>query len=226
MRRGRRFLLLLAFALAPAFAREAVSAPGPLSMTVTPAFARFIASDAHRKTVLDTARRHNENLPDTCKAMDFAVSSTVVIYAPFRMDGAKPIEGAWAEPVTGTGCGKTLHFGVLTIVAPGESAVTLSLVPGESRADPMLQRDSVKDVLDHAAVAVGGCKELVVIDTRFDDWEGATPIKTNHGREARPWRETWIVWACSKHVAVTVHFTPNAEGTSVVVKSSEVKPVP
>jgi hypothetical protein len=193
---------------------------------VTPGFAHFLASEEHRQIVLDTARRHSENVPNSCKSMSFALAAQVTIYAPVRIEGGKPVEGAWAEPVMGTGCGKSIRFTALTIVAPGKAPVTLSLIPGDTRADPVLQRDSVKDVLDHVAAATGGCKELVVTDTRFDDWEGPAEKPAAHGRETRPWREVWTVWACGKLVEVPIHFTPNGAGTLYEVKSAEVKPRP
>jgi hypothetical protein len=222
----RAFVCVVLAVVLPTLHAGATWAAGQQSpATVTPSFARYLAGETYRQTAIEAARRHNDNLPDSCKTMSFALSAVVTVYAPVRMEGGQPVEGAWAEPVMATGCGKTLRFAVLTIVAPDKPAMTLSLIPGDSRADPMLQRDSVKDVLDHASVASGGCKDMVVTDTRFEDWEGG-PVKGPHGREARPWRETWTVWACGKLLDVPVHFTPNDRGTLIEVKSAEVKPKP
>lgn len=216
---------LILLAVLAGLAGEGRAAEAPPGKTVfTPELTHYLASAEHEQAVLDAARRHNERLPDKCPSMAFSSTGLMAIFAPIRMGAdARPVEGAWNEPVTASGCGSTKQFNVLTFVAPGQPIAEVALLPGDTKADPALQRDALVNVYQGAALHAKDCQELIVTGTKFEAWEGEPVKNALHGPNARPWRETWTVWACRRVVDVPIHFVPDERGTGFRVVPREVK---
>lgn len=187
---------------------------------VVPAFAAYLARADHRNAVLEVARWSNIDLPTECRDMTFAIGKSVRIFNPPRFDEAgEPVLGAWAEDVEGTGCGRKVRFNVFTRVDLDRFPKVEALMPGETRADPPLQREILTRAFKVVSDVGTSCDDRIVTDTRFAAFEGSGDAIA----EKRPWRETWIVEACGKRYDVPVHFLPYGHGTAVRVIPTEVK---
>jgi hypothetical protein len=136
----KAILSLLVIALSAPAARA--QAPGAQA---SGEFSRYLADPQHQGDVIAAARRTNALLPESCAAAEFRFTGLVSIQRPPRFDaGGRPIDGMWSEPVMATGCGVTRRFNVLTIAAADKPPRQVGLLPGTTRADPLLQRDSLR----------------------------------------------------------------------------------
>lgn len=99
----------------------------------------------------------------------------------------------------------------LMLFIENEKSRAIELLPGETKADPRLQRDAIRAA--KAAVAGAnppGCEKSWVTDTRE-----ITPYKDG----ATPWSERWKFDLCGKGAEVEMSFTPaGGAGTSFGVK--------
>jgi hypothetical protein len=173
------------------------------------ALTRFVGAAENRDAVLSVARQHEAALPDACPSAAFQKVGVLTLYRPVRFDAqGRPTEGAWRESVEATGCGTRRTFNVLTIIAADEPVRRVPLLPGGTIADPVLQQDALPDAVRGAAAANPGCRDGIVVDTRFDEFEGASAA-------SRPWRETWTVAGCGRLVDVPITFAPDARGTGI-----------
>jgi hypothetical protein len=80
----------------------------------------------------------------------------------------------------------------------------VEMLPGESAADPLLQRDAMQGALAALIPATPeGCKHPVATDTSVT---GSPP----NGRD--PWVERWTFDLCGKKAALDMTFTPSPNG--------------
>ena len=81
---------------------------------------------------------------------------------------------------------------------------TVAMLPGESAADPLLQRDAMQGALAALIPATPkDCEHTVATDTSIT---GSPP----NGRD--PWVERWTFDLCGKKAALDVTFTPSPNG--------------
>jgi hypothetical protein len=95
----------------------------------------------------------------------------------------------------------------LMLFLENEKSRAIELLPGETKADPRLQRDSILVAKVAAAGAnPPGCEKSWVTDTREID-----PYKDGN----TPWSERWKFDLCGKGAEVEMSFTPaGGAGTS------------
>lgn len=219
---GARTLRTIVLAiLAAALLAPAAWAQAP-ARSPSPEFSRYLASDGHRAGVIAAAQRTNTLLPGSCAAAAFRWTGLVSVQRPPRFDaGGQPIDGMWSEPVIATGCGVTRRLNVLTLAAPDKPPRQVGLLPGTTHADPLLQRDGLHYAFLGATLLAKDCKRIIVTDTRFDDYEAPPAADAQPGRQPRPWRETWTLWACGTAIDMPIHFVPDATGTGIHVAPSE-----
>ncbi|HYM32899.1 MAG TPA: hypothetical protein VEU47_16480 [Candidatus Cybelea sp.] len=207
-------------------AQSAASPPVDPKLT-TPALQKYMASPEHWQAVVDSAQRQNAIIPGSCSSLVFSHTGIVRQTKPVTMrpDGT-PDEGFWGEAIEGKGCGTTKQFNLYTIAAANQPIKVIAAVPGNTHADILLQRDSLQYVFLAAGVAAKDCKQQVVTEATFGDYEGGPLPNALAGPNARPWRETWTVWACGKLLDVPVHYLPDATGTGISVSNKEIKTRP
>jgi hypothetical protein len=97
----------------------------------------------------------------------------------------------------------------------GKSEV-YGLFPGKSAAGAALQHDAVQ-YAGAGAGATGSC-QVDVLETSLPDGEPSS--------SKAPWDEKWTVRACGKRSVVTMHFVPDATGTTINVIPKETVPLP
>jgi hypothetical protein len=191
---------------------------------VPPVLAKIIASAEHRKAVIEAAQQSSAWLNNRCGRATFAITPDVAIYQAPELDAqARPTAGAWRERIIATGCGASRTLNVLKFVKSPGSLVSGTLLPGTTRADPLLQRDAFH-YATVAAAAPATCGQTYVADTAFAGIEGAANASLPPGRRYPPWKEEWTVVACDRRSVVTLHFAPDATGTNITAHLNETRP--
>jgi hypothetical protein len=191
--------------------------------TLPAALTAYTARDDYRKAIVDSAKELEGRLPNACAGMTYTVSGDIRFHTSTEFDAqGEPIKGLWVEIVNGTGCGQTVRFNILTIARPDQPPRSISMLIGDTHADPTLQRDAIPYALQAAHRLAPDCHQVGVVDTRFDAFEGDAVSKAKNG-PARPWREVWTVWECGTFVEVPIHFAPDETGTGIRTVSTEVR---
>jgi hypothetical protein len=99
----------------------------------------------------------------------------------------------------------------LMILVEDDHARAIELLPGETKADPRLQRDAIQ-IAKAAAATVGApdCKKSWTTDTK-----AVEAYKDAH----TPWVERWSFDVCGKSAVVEMSFLPGGgSGTSISAK--------
>jgi hypothetical protein len=133
--------------------------------------------------------------------------STVTVIQPviFGSDGY-PTAGMWEQRFPVSGCGNDTTINFFFVGHPDGNVQSIVAAPGDTHADPVLQRDSFRYVLTAVHLVAPACTALHVRTTSFDGGDAGA---------RGPWRETWTVAACGPTYRVPVTFTPDATGTQI-----------
>jgi hypothetical protein len=222
---NKRFLLVLAL-VCMTTASFADSAPAP------PELIDYINQPAHIKAVADVIRAQAAQIPMCHPTRNLVRQLTAPAPVLFGVNG-QPSRGRWTEKLTVEGCSQSGVFSgvfnVMTFVDRSGQIHTVGLLPGTTRADPLLQRDALIYVAQafiaashHASPPPAGCKleTAHVVDTAFDGFSGAPAVDVPSGRDPRPWRENWTLLACNVPFLIFLLFTPDATGTAIAVKGA------
>jgi hypothetical protein len=191
----------------------------------TPGYAEAVMRDA-----VEADRLRQTGCADP-KALRRALDR--VLQAPRFAEGSNvPEAGVWIERVEIDRCGAPIAENLL-IVADQGTVRFARLLPGTTKADPLLQRDALQAALGAAAVkndsgekaGAPPCPDQqlpTVSETRFVR-ERIPIVNDPAGRmTAGAWDETWVFLFCGREVPVQIRFDadPNG-GTNFTVKPSE-----
>jgi hypothetical protein len=201
------FSVLISVIAVPAFAQQ----------DVPRAYDMIRSSDSYRKAVMEIYQSYESALSTHCPKIEMNMNtSEAKVLSAFTTDAnGNIVNGAWQETTDGVACGEKRLYNALVVMKDGRSQV-LALLPGHSHAGPTLQRDAVQ----YAAIGTGageGCA-ADVLDTALPDGEP--------NGDHVPWVERWTVRACGKRSMVTMHFVPDATGTTINVKPKETVALP
>ena len=128
--------------------------------------------------------------------------------------------GAMRQVVLVRGCGNVGVLNVMIAPAPGGGERVSPLFPGTTIADASLQRDGLRHAVAAAKTVAPDCDRFTVNETRFN---GPAGLASRGGRVAQPWKETWVLGACGRLVAVPVEFAPNEGGTAISIDRRTVR---
>lgn len=216
------FILALAL-LCTATAGLADSVPAP------PELLNYISQPAHIKAVMDVIRAQAAQIPmcNPTNAKKLVMRRELTAPGPvlFGANG-QPSGGRWTETLTLNGCSQSGIFNVMTFVDRSGQIHTVGLLPGTTKADPLLQRDASEIAFSIVAGhGTAGCKLEVwrIIDTAVAGFSGAPAFDMQPGHNSRPWRENWTVLACNVQVIVPLDFIPDATGTKIAASGADVR---
>lgn len=188
--------LTLALLAGPALAQTA-GKPAALE----PAMAAYIKSPQRQAEMAATVRKMIPVVAGECKTAKAAGPTRTQVYKPLTFDRAgQPIAGVFREIVPLDLCGETVELNILASAKPNGTVERINLLPGSSKADPVLQ----KDALESAYVAASAGKRC----TPFAVRNTAAGEKQGDGR----WDETWDLLVCGERVPVTMTFAPTGQG--------------
>jgi TPR repeat protein len=124
--------------------------------------------------------------------------------------------GAITEHFATSGCGKHRVENIVTLAKDGKIAVVPS-VPETTQANPILVQGTLLYVHQAAAARTGNCKNVRLVDTSFDAFDGdPNPRAKFQENGGRPWREIWTLDICGSPTQVTVRYIPDETGTTIV----------
>jgi len=187
---------------------------------------RHAARADERDAVLANGR--TQTAGGSCRAVTLDVEGPPMAFGSLRFEENRLVEGLWLQRLRATGCGATGRLSVLTVAAAGQPIRRIALLPGDTFADPVLQRDGVRHADLVAAAANRGCERRQVVNTRFagsqPDLEAMQADLRATGRMTRPWIEAWQLSACGQPVMVRMQFIPNQSGTAIAAALLEQPP--
>ena len=216
----------LAAALSPAAAQQPNTAAQPAAVAtrqpsqqtnLPPTLLPLLTTPEHRAALLRAAHAVAPPGAAPCPDANYVTTGDIGILVPPRGGGAgKVVQGVWKETIHAQGCGPERVLNAMTQVTPDGTLTTTPLLPGNTIADPQLQRDSVQ----YAAAGMGGmppgCNQGAVVDTRYVGLDGQAPgTRLAANQEPQAWDEVWTLEACGRRVAVAMKFSPDATGTAI-----------
>lgn len=143
----------------------------------------------------------------------------------FIGSGGAPTSGAWTERIEVDRCGKHVFENVLVTFVNGSPKLT-GLLPGTTRATPILQRDALTQAYITASVKQSAAERAgaslcadktstFVSETRFE--KQLEPMKFDGSGKsiAGKWDETWMVQMCGRDIPVVMHFVADGKGGTI-----------
>ena len=192
------------------------------------ALIHMLSEPTEQQQVLSAARRSIPLVQNPCPGAVFSIERRFVIYKQPTFDNSGTLgDGSWKQIVDEQGCGEH-HTLNVWVSAQGPTNVSMvPLLPGSTRADPMLQKDGVQFAAQAAATVPGGrepnCQIGYVADTEFIAQENVTL----QGAKGPSWRELWTLVSCTQKLLVPIHFIPDSTGTTISAgPSSAIRVVP
>ncbi len=149
-------------------------------------------------------------------AQSTASPSSTSSFGPLNVDAKGDLSsGLIKESITVSGCGKQKVENILTLSDKGQLK-SLPGLPGTSHADPLLAKDSMQYAYMGVMRKIGQCKDVHVIDTKFDDFNGPPNPRAKFQKNGgRPWKETWTLNACGMIVDTEIGYIPDETGTAI-----------
>jgi hypothetical protein len=126
-----------------------------------------------------------------------------------------PNDGIWAEHVKIRACDKVRQINMLAVSRRDGEPVLLTLLPGETRADPAIQREAERIGATTITKADGEtCSDTpVAFNTRILGYAQAGGVAGLAKQDTgNGWFEEWSYRFCQKDVAVQMAFMPNDMG--------------
>jgi hypothetical protein len=181
------------------------------------AFDAIRSSESYRQAVLGVYQDYESGLSTHCAKIEINMNtSQPKVYGPIETDETGNIVNAhWKEITEGIACGEKRSYVASVTIQNGKSAI-YGLFPGQSAAGAALQHDAVQ-YAGAGAAAAGTC-QVDVLETSLPNGEPSSP--------KAPWDEKWTVRACGKRSIVTMHFVPDATGTTINVTPKETVALP
>jgi hypothetical protein len=179
-------------------------------------FKKLIEDPHEQQHVITAAGRSTVFLQNPCADARFAIEKKFVPYQPASFDASGAlVSGSWKQSVDEQGCGASRVLNVMVVSQGLGKLAVVPLLPGGTRADPILQQDAVKYAVRALATVPGGrepnCKVGYVADTEFLQEEGQAPP----GANARAWKELWTLESCTQKMLIPMRFVPDSTGTSI-----------
>jgi hypothetical protein len=180
-------------------------------------FKKLLEDPSEQRHVITAAGRSTVFLQNPCATARFAVQKTAVPYqAPNFDDTGALIAGSWKQSVDEEGCGTMRVLNVMVVSQGLGKLAVVPLLPGGTRADPILQQDAVKYAVRALATVAGGrepnCKVGYVADTQFIEEETQTLAA---GAKSAAWKELWTLQSCTQKMLIPMSFVPDSSGTSI-----------
>lgn len=177
----------------------------------SPALKAYLTNPARVKEMGESARRAIPFVAGTCKDIVPAGKTRLTVVKPLTFnDQGHPTAGTFREIVPVTFCGEAVDVNIWALARPDGTVKRIAMLPGQSRAEPQLQLDAMRQVMmaavfqaRSAGVDLSGCKAFNVRNTRItkDVTDGT-------------WTEIWDTEQCGTRAPIEIEFATAADGTN------------
>lgn len=181
------------------------------------------ASD-YRESIRKSSLEYESSLSTHCKSVDLEFDSVSVKLQILMLvesnDKGILVSGSWKETVPGTACNEKRMYNVQVDVTKKGLHFTPTY-PGTAQGNPELQRDTLKNIeMDLWVIsAVKRSCRAEVLDTQL---VGPAATVMDNGLMST-WEESWDVRSCGKIFTVPVKYIPDAHGTAISVRASDIQ---
>jgi hypothetical protein len=145
------------------------------------------------------------SLKAECAELKLVSRKSLSVLAPpqFVAGSTIPEGGQWIDHAIVNRCGTNTQRNLLIIARGQKQLQAVALLPGETIASPLLQRDAMTSGMVPVTVKLG-CdhRSIAVIDTALSG-----PVA-----QGVPWKEDWTYAGCGKMAVVTITFSPDGKG--------------
>ena len=127
-----------------------------------------------------------------------------VLEEPEFAENQTPVKGSWMVRYEMDVCGQKLLRAIYFQVSDEQISMA-SLLPGNTKTDPQLQKDVTRTFKEAVLRAYPDCKIPFVTDTRL--------LALPKNGDA-PWEELWVMNACNNVFGQAIRFVPQDDGTA------------
>ncbi|MDE2029678.1 MAG: hypothetical protein KGI97_03835 [Alphaproteobacteria bacterium] len=210
-------IILALFVVHPALA----DAPAPLS----PELKAFLARPDQENAYVGMMMRQWQISVPSCPSPQIKNIAVLVDHTPTFDKSGLPVSGQWRVIGYAEGCNESRIFNMYYGFSPDGKMTRIALLPGTTRADLTLQRDSLMyAMMGMAKLTPKGCKDIHFTDTKFIGYGKANP-QAMSGREKRSWTEKWTIRTCGVTGVVSMRFVPDATGTTILTDASKTRQI-
>ena len=181
------------------------------------------ASD-YRESIHKSARDYEKSLSTHCNTVDLEFNSASVKLQILMLvesnDKGIPVLGSWKETIPGTACNEKRMYNVQVDITNNGLHFTPTY-PGTAQGNPELQRDTLKNIeMDLWVIsAVKRSCRAEVLNTQL---VGPAAKVLDNGLMST-WEESWDVRSCGKNFTAPVKYIPDAHGTTISVRASDIQ---
>lgn len=185
-------------------------------ISVSPELKSFLMRPEQQQAVNGMLAQQWRALVGNCSSPHLQPTTVLIDNSPAFDQAGAPASGQWRVRDYVEGCGETRILNILFLFTPNGKMRRIALLPGTTIADARLQQDA----LMYAEMGMQNlmpsldCKDIQYTNTSFVAFGEANP-QVPPGRDNRSWTEEWTVRACGVTGIVTMHFIPDATGTTI-----------
>jgi len=180
-------------------------------------------ASAYRDSIHKSALEYESSLTTHCKSVDLEFNSVSVKLQILKFveinEKGMPISGSWKETIPGIACNENRMYNVQVDVTKNGLHFTPTY-PGTAQGNPELQQDTLKNIeMDLWAISAVKRKcRAEVLDTQL---VGPAAKVLENGLMST-WEESWVVRSCGKIFTAPVKYIPDAHGTAISVRASDI----
>jgi hypothetical protein len=197
-----------------------------MSPATVKAFAAYLESPSFAGRLADMVAMAKSSQFSGCDSVTTGAPSSIVVATVKMGPDGIPVDGVWKTSLYMDGCGTSRQTNAFFIVNNEKKIFFLLEVPGTSRGDFQLQKDTVMYVRMAAVQKSMDCKGTKIVNSRFDGTvtDGPKPGVVLQQAMAQhiPWREIWTVDACGKFLEVGIDYSAGFPGTTIRASSQDV----
>jgi hypothetical protein len=172
--------------------------PDAIARAFGPAVAQKIFSEAYTPLRQQAIVRSQQSVPGFQCPADPQIALPVIIPYPVKQGAV-----SWIERYIVACNPRTVRNFLL--ILEGEQPRIMELVPGQTNADPLLQRDVLQGAAAATAAArPASCDKTYVVDTQVTKPKDSAGI----------WVERWTYDLCGTKAQTDMTFTPSDRGTT------------
>jgi len=217
--------LALAFSTSIAFAADDNDALKAKIKETRSLIQKSRVTDDYRASIRKSVLAYENTLDAHCKdvVLDFDSAKDMIVTEVERDVEGGTVAGTWRETIPGSACSEKRMYNVDVNETPQGLRFTPTF-PGDAAGDPGLQNDTLENIEKNFRIMRLSKKKSCrpqVLDTHLI---GAASQPLPSGLQS-PWRESWDVRTCGTLYSVPITFTPDADGTTITVHTTDIRPL-